>query len=202
MTDTEKAEEPAGPHPYFLAIEDVFIDLRGSPLQLSPKDWQIARGWYEEGIPLELVERTVRELFERRRAAGKEDKVWSLGHCKRSVDAAWKRRQKLLAPGAAEDDDEQLDLAARLENLASALPAGLEERQAMAGRIRGLDGDAEEIEKALAEIDREIVRRARGGPCFCQGGLQQLQPRTACRTGIGLCVKTPVARVLVLFHAP
>ncbi len=125
-------------------------------------DWQVARGWYEQGVPLELVEHTVRELFERRRVAGKEDKVWSLGHCKRSVDAAWKRQQKLQAPGAAEDDD-RLDLSARLDNLASALPAGLEDLQALAGRIRGLEGDAEAIEKRLAAIDHEIVGRAREG---------------------------------------
>ena len=49
---------------YFLAIEKVFVELRGSPLYLSPKDWKIARGWYDGGIPIEWVERTLREIFE------------------------------------------------------------------------------------------------------------------------------------------
>ncbi len=163
----EEPEEPSGPHPYFMAIEEVFLELRGSPLQLSSKDWQIARGWHEEGIPLELVERTVREIFERRRAkaeaAGeKEDKVWGLGHCKRSVQAAWRRQQKLEAPGAA-SEREELDLPARLESLAAALPAGLARREAAIERIRGLDGGAEAIEASLAEIDRELLEAGSEG---------------------------------------
>ena len=170
MTANEKAEEPeepSGPHPYFMAIEEVFLELRGSPLQLSSKDWHVAREWHEEGIPLELVERTVREIFERRKAKAeveeeKEDKVWGLGHCKRSVKAAWRRQQKLEAPGAA-GEREELDLPARLESLAAALPAGLARRQAAVKRIVALEGDAEAIEASLTEIDRELLQAGSEG---------------------------------------
>ena len=163
MTETENAE--AGPHPYFLAIEDVFLDLRGSPLQVSSADWQLAKEWYEQGIPLELVERTVREVFARRAAREdrkKKQKVWSLRYCKRSVEAAWRRQQELQAPGAAAEEEE-LDLSSRLANLASSLPPGLAQSEEIAGRIRALEGDAEVIETRLTELDQEIVRRAREG---------------------------------------
>ncbi len=151
-----------GPHPYFRAIEDLFIDLRGSPLMLSPKDWQIARDWYREGIPLDLVERTVRRIFASRKAKedeGKHKKIWTLGYCKQSVKAAWRRQQVLQAPGAG-GEDEELDLAARLANLAAALPEGLAGRDGFAERIRALDGGAETIEEQLVELDRELFRRA------------------------------------------
>ncbi len=157
------AGEPAGPHPYFLAIEDVFLELRGAPLQLSPKDWQVAKRWYEDGIPFELVERTVRELFARREAKKdeekKDQKVWGLGYCKRAVLGAWRRQQELQAP-AAGGDEEELDLAARLDNLAAALPEGLAGRDAVVERIRSLVGDAETVEGRLAELDREVFETA------------------------------------------
>ncbi len=167
MTANADPEEPSGPHPYFLAIEDVFLELRGAPLQLSPRDWQIAREWHEAGIPLELVERTVREVFERRRArleaAEKDDeKVWNLAYLKRSVKAAWRRQQELQAPGAA-GEAEELDLPARLERLAASLPADLPGREAAAARIRALEGDAQAIEEGLARIDRELLEQARAG---------------------------------------
>ncbi len=160
-----EAEEPDGPHPYFLAIEDVFLDLRGSPLQLSPKDWQVAKKWYEEGIPFELVERTVRELFARREAKDDEEKdkkVWGLGYCKRAVLAAWRRQQELQAP-AAGGGEEELDLATRLANLAASLPEGLADRDAMVEKIKTLQGDAEAIEGRLAELDREFFQAATAG---------------------------------------
>ena len=153
---------------YHRAIEDVFIDLRGSPLQLSVKDYQIAREWYEEGIPLELVESTVREVFARREAQKDEEKhkkVWTLGYCKRAVKAAWTRQQELQAP-AAGGAEEELDLAGRLANLAAALPAGLAGRDAVAERIRALEGSAEVVEGRLAELDREVYQAAVGGLSF------------------------------------
>ncbi len=149
---------------YHRAIEDLFIDLRGSPLQLSVKDYQIAREWFQDGVPLELVERTVREVFARREAKKDEEKqkkVWSLGYCKRAVKAAWTRQQELQAP-AADGGEDELDLAARLDNLASALPTGLADRDAVAARIRSLEGDAETIEGRLTALDREVFKAAAG----------------------------------------
>ncbi len=150
---------------YHRAIEDVFIDLRGSPLQFAPKDYHIAREWYEEGIPLDMVERTVREVFARREARKDEEKdkkVWSLAYCQRAVKAAWRRQQELQAP-AAGGGEEELDLAVRLRRLAAALPAGLTDRDAVVERIRALEGDAETIEGRLTELDREVVAAATAG---------------------------------------
>ncbi len=162
MTGTTHRLDQSPESRYHRAIEDFFIDLRGSPLQFSPKDYHIAREWYEEGVPLELVERTVREIFARRKAREDEEKqkkVWSLGYCNRTVKAAWRRQQEIQAPGAGGEEDE-LDLPARLANLAAALPAGLAGRSGVAERILALAGDAEAIEQTLAEIDREVLCRA------------------------------------------
>ena len=147
---------------YHRAIESFFIDLRGSPLQFSPKDYHIAKEWYEEGIPLEFVERIVSEVFARRETQKddeKNKKVWGLSYCKRAIKAGWRRQQELQAAGVA-SEEEELDLATRLDNLASSLPAGLAGREAVAAKIRALEGDAETIEVRLTELDGELIRAA------------------------------------------
>ena len=162
-THTTAKPEPSGPHPYFMAIEEVFLELRGAPLQLSPADYQLAKKWRAEGIPLELVERTVREVFARRKAREdekKDKKVWGLSYCKRAVQGAWRRQQELTAPASTEAAEE-FDLAGRLERLAESLPDALASREAFADRIRGAQGGAEAIEEQLAALDGELVEAVR-----------------------------------------
>ncbi len=57
-------------------------------------------------------------------------------------------------------DDEELDIPARLANLAAVLPDNLVDRDNLIERICTLEGSAEEIEQSLAALDREVVRRA------------------------------------------
>jgi hypothetical protein len=158
---------------YFRRVEDVFIELRGAPLLLSPQDWHIARGWYERGIPLEIVEGALRDLFEKRRAREIDARVHSLSYCASAVDEAFRMVEELQAPGyrapesggpqerAAERPEEgprELDLPARLSKLATAV----EEAEVSGGaswgdRIRSLRGDAEAIENGLARLEVELV---------------------------------------------
>lgn len=143
-------------HAYFQAIEETFIRLRGSPLLLSPADWQVARRWHRQGIPLELVRRCLEELFrerERRKARGK---VQSLRYVASKVEEEWDRVRELAA-GSERGEAPRFDLPARLEALARALPARLAGRERWAGRITALDGDLETVEEALMELDRELL---------------------------------------------
>lgn len=74
---------------YFMALEKLFFEYLGAPLQLSPRDYSIAHGWHSKGIPLEFVEQTVRKLFARKKGG----KIRSLAYCKRAVESAWRERQ-------------------------------------------------------------------------------------------------------------
>ncbi len=151
--------ESSPEHLYFLSIEEVFIELRGSPLALSPSDWKVARGWHEDGIPLDLVEGVLREVFERRRARGTKSKMTSLRSCRRGVEAAWERQRELHA-AATPAVAPALDVGERLDTLAAALPAELPRRDKLETRMRALQGDAATVEAALAELDREILTTA------------------------------------------
>lgn len=154
------AGEGADDHAYFRAIEDAFIRLRGSPLLLAPADWRVAQRWRREGVPLALIETTLAEVFAGRAARGARGKVSSLRYCAPAVDAAWEEVRELQAPGEREAAAPSLDVEARLEALAAALPSSLPGRDELAAAIRALSGAPEAVEEALARLDEETLDAA------------------------------------------
>jgi hypothetical protein len=153
-------DEPTLPedsdHAYFLAIEEIFVALRGSPLLLSPADWHITRRWHREGIPLELIRSALQEVFARRKERGTKGKMANLRYCVPAVEAAWEERRELTTPGENAAVP-AFDLEPRLRALAAALPEGF---GGMAGRIAVLTGDPQKIEEHLAALDREMLAAA------------------------------------------
>lgn len=145
---------------YFELIERTFIRLRGAPLLVSPADFQVARDWHRRGIPAEVVCRALEELFAGRRERGARDRVNSLRYCAPAIERAWEEWRSLRAGGRREEAA-PIDVAARLEALAAALPPALPEGEELAARLRALDGDAEAVERALGELEREVLAAAR-----------------------------------------
>ena len=162
MTDQEN--DGLEDHAYFLAIEDHFVRLRGAPLLLSPADWQVARRWHRQGIPLELVRRALEEVFARRRERGAKGRISSLRYCAPAVEAAWTERSELAAPGKRVEA-EAFDAASRLAALAAALPAGggdpggpgVAGLRAELAALAGTGLDPQAIEERLAELDRRTL---------------------------------------------
>jgi hypothetical protein len=153
-------------HAYFRAVEDCFVRLRGAPLLLSPKDWLTAREWHRRGIPVGLVERTLEELFAQRRERGKEGPISSLRYCASAVEAAWKEARELTAPAARGGGDAvPLDVPARLDALAGALPEGLPGGEELATDVRALAALADDraVEEALGRLEAEAVERLISG---------------------------------------
>jgi hypothetical protein len=143
-------------HAYFQAVEEIFVGLRGSPLLLSPADWQVARGWHREGVPLDLVRRALEEVFAKRKERGAKGKISSLRYCAPAVEAAWEELKDLAAPGHRAAAP-AFEVAPRLAALAAALPRDL---HALSARIAALDGDAQAVEERLASLDREMLDAA------------------------------------------
>ena len=159
--DLESEEQSAAAHRYFRAIEDCFISLRGSPLLLSPADHLLAREWFEQGIPLEVVTRALDGLFTRRRERGTTGKVSSLRYCRPAVEKEWKRVAQLQAadvrahPSAAQEPE--IEVAARLALLCAQLPDELPKVEQWRRRITALSGEPEAVEQRLAQLDRELL---------------------------------------------
>lgn len=138
---------------YFHAIENLFIDLRGAPLLLSPADWQIAKAWREAGIPLELVQESLETIFRRREERGAKGKVQSLRYCRDAVESAWEELQELSAPGQRESAD-AVDADLQTKAILKALPKNdLVDRLELKTKIASLEGPLGEREKSLQQIE-------------------------------------------------
>lgn len=151
MSATASAE-----HRYFQAIEEVFVRLRGTPFLLSPADWRLASSWHDQGIPLEVVEGALEDVFTRRAERGDVGKVQSLRYCRAAVEEAWSRRLELEG-GVAAGGTAPIDVRGRLVSLAAALPPEAEE---IGRRLVALEGEAAAVERRLEELDRALLADA------------------------------------------
>lgn len=161
MSGTAEVSETAqdSDHAYFQAIEEIFVELRGAPLLLSPTDWQVARRWHQDGVPIGLVRRTLEDVFAKRKERGAKGKISSLRYCAPAVEAAWDELRELTAPGER-SEAQAFEVRPRLAALAAALPKGLPEIQV---RITALEGDPQHVEEHLAALDREMLDTAETG---------------------------------------
>ena len=149
---------------YFEVIEETFIALRGAPLLLSPKDWQLVDRWQRDGVPLGLVCSVLERLFESRARRGVKGRVNSLSYCANAVESAWSEVKEMTALGARAPA-KPIAVGDRLRTLAASLPDGLpgpdwrssiEDLAASAG-----EHEAERIERALAALDHDLIEACR-----------------------------------------
>ncbi|MCP4203804.1 MAG: hypothetical protein GY769_17940 [bacterium] len=168
-------------HAYFKALEEAFIRLRGAPLLLSPADWQVAKAWREEGIPIELVVRVMERIFERQGDSEKRAGIRSLRYFRKAVQGAWRQIRELGAGEPEELGAEPIDIPARLQRLAAALPspkdllketadptdslrlALVKATEGVAERVTSLAGEPRRVEEELQRLDREVMARLREG---------------------------------------
>ncbi|HSS47986.1 MAG TPA: hypothetical protein VLX28_03470 [Thermoanaerobaculia bacterium] len=156
------ADEPDPDHAYFQAVEEIFVELRGAPLLLSPTDYRVAQRWHREGVPLDLVRRTLEEVFAKRQERSAKGKVNSLRYCAPAVEAAWSDLKELTAPGQRAAAS-AFEVAPRLAALAAALPSVLPGREILTARLSRLTGDPQDVEERLAALDREMLEAVVAG---------------------------------------
>ena len=89
---------------YYRAVEAYFAAQRGVPHLLSPKDFQLLRTWWREGVPLEAVRSGISEAIARRRDRGEAVQVCSLRYCRHAVRQHARRLAELRAGESRCDD--------------------------------------------------------------------------------------------------
>ena len=162
--DAPRGPDTADEERYVREVEERFRILRGTPLLVSPADFQRLISWHRRGVPLFLVLEALDHVF-RRAAAEKPPRVpRSLAYCEAAVIEAFAeyRERQTGAPGpahaAASRAPALADLVARArEGLArSAAPE--------AAKVAALEGLARLVEEtrtpgvdAAAAIDAALV---------------------------------------------
>lgn len=157
MSGTDLASSDASE--YFRRVEDIFIRLRGAPLFLSPADYRTAKEWYLAEVPLAVVEEALREVFEKQEKSGKPRRgLTHLKYCRPAVERAFAEYRERAATGRREEPAPGPDIAGRLAALASSLPPDLPGRGGWMDRVTRLSGSMEAVEKALADLDEELMK--------------------------------------------
>lgn len=146
---------------YFRAIERIFLSLRGAPLTLSEIEYEVARSWRAQGIPLEVIQKALESVFSKLKGKKKRG-ITTLRYCAPAVEHAWEEIASLTAAGRTAAV-EPIDVGARLAALARALPAELPEREGWSAQVAAVAGSAEEVERRLAELDAAILDRMESG---------------------------------------
>jgi hypothetical protein len=183
MTGTPTDALPGAPEPledeasYGTRVEEAFIEERGTPFFLLPKDWQLIQGWREGGVPADTVIRAVRGAFEKRRARGDVSKISSLSYCANAVEVLWEMERRGLvgahgsrpAPESAPFDGTPRlrSLAAVLGEAESAAPAGADASAAAEAirsareAVEALDpaSGLETLEEALGKTEKTLVKK-------------------------------------------
>ena len=93
---------------YFTKTEELFSALRGRTLLLSPADYQLARKWYDQGIPLSCVLRGIRAAFYHKMQKDEDyEDILSLSFCKWAVTKEWKEYKQVSLEKAEVEPDSQ-----------------------------------------------------------------------------------------------
>ena len=138
-------------------------DLRGAARERRccsrPADWQVARRWHQEGVPLDLVGARLEEVFAKRKERGAKGKISSLRYCAPAVEAAWADLRELTVPGTAWRPPTSRPPPPRRPRRR---PAAGSRRLRRAGRPLPA-GDPQEVEERLSALDREMLDHAASG---------------------------------------
>ncbi len=154
---------------YYRAVEDLFAQLRGTIHVLSPKDFQLLRTWWREGVPLAAVTAGIVETFSKKRERGDDDPVVSLSYCRHAVRRHAKRMAESAVggetppapPGAADHDlallDEALERAeARNRELRPEVARVIGSVRSRVALLAG--GDPGSVETGLFALEESLLR--------------------------------------------
>ena len=145
---------------------------RGSPLLLSPSDFQLVQQWREAGIPKEAILRGIDRYFGRSRRA---KRVVSIAYCEDDVRAIWQAYrdgatgEEALEGASAPFDKEHFfhrlreEFTAAIDRVTAEgvpwLTELLAEVRERAEDLSQLSMSEEEIERTLRALDQDIMER-------------------------------------------
>lgn len=149
---------------YYAAVEKHFVALRGSPLFISPREWQLIDRWRQQQIPLRVVKQGLDRAFERSKP---NRPIRRLSYCRQTVEANYRRFREAVAGSSSVDESngtDPTDVEAYLSRLKAELARAADkiEGQALVDAIdesvRRLDSlTSDQVDAmGLDEIEQEL----------------------------------------------
>jgi BirA family biotin operon repressor/biotin-[acetyl-CoA-carboxylase] ligase len=147
---------------FYREVESYFVARRGSPLFITPSEWDLVWRWEQLGIPLAVVKEGIDRVFDRPKTLLKPRR---LGYCRQTVEAAFRRfRESSLGgrPGATTEEvsgtaGHLAEVAARLRALAAEWSTkGRELAASLERAADAVRSFSERAEAAPVEIEREL----------------------------------------------
>jgi hypothetical protein len=144
---------------YYQSIARAFLERRGAPLLLAPRDQALIAEWEARRVPLRVVLEAIARAFDGLRARGRPARGVSLGICARHVDEAFTQYRDRRA-GARSAAAPRPDKRARAqEEIGRALGGLSAEDGGIAALLRSALAVLEAArpdEAALERIDAEV----------------------------------------------
>ncbi len=141
---------------YYRAVEDLFGRLRGTPHTFSPKDFQLLRSWWREGVPLAAVVGGITEVFTNKRDRGDADPVVSLSYCRHAVRRYAKELAEMRAGAAPSGTLGAAELRKQLDALAAQLGQAAARLSGARPRVAGvIESCRRELEAAQPPDEAE-----------------------------------------------
>lgn len=156
---------------YFLRIEQLFAALRGRSLLLSPADYQLARQWYDRGVPLSCALRGIRAAFFRKLSEGDpDDEILSLSWCRWAVTKEWKEYKSV--PTGEEKEEESSAPQRSGDEVLAILESACFDLNRAADRQGNESEFAENLRVLAAEI--EAIKERWGSSDLDDGSIEEL----------------------------
>jgi hypothetical protein len=150
---------------YYQEIARAFLERRGGPLLLSPRDQSAIAAWEEKRVPLRVVLEGIGRTFDGLKARGRGTKAISLAFCDREVEAAFAQhrdraagRRKTAAAGPRSDtrDKARREIATALETLPAGDPEMARLLQAALEALSPSRPDTAALDRIEAEIEEAL----------------------------------------------
>jgi hypothetical protein len=153
---TEDDKDRSG---YYQSIARAFLERRGAPFLLSPRDQALIAAWEAKRIPLRVVLEGIGRAFDALRSRGRETRGISLGRCERQVDEAFAQHRDRRAggrPGTEARPGKTGRARREIEKALRGLPPEDGQVAGLLGAALALLDAPEPDEAALERIDAEV----------------------------------------------
>lgn len=144
---------------YYQTIAREFLERRGAPFFLSPKDVALIARWEKARVPLDAVLEGMERAFANYRKGGRPAGALTLAFCEYQVGKALAGRRERRAGGArkaAPRGAKRERLRAEIERFLGQVPPGLETLAAAFAEARTVLDDPGAGEEKLEELDETV----------------------------------------------